>query len=107
MKFKQVGISARNGTSLQGYVTETFRTLAETFGSPESLGVEDKITVEWAIQFEDGTVATIYDWKRYELGAPGLDEVYEWHIGGHTLSAVDRVVTALEDESFRLAKTPF
>jgi translation initiation factor IF-1 len=26
----------------------------------------DKVTIEWGIRFEDGTIATIYDWKRYE-----------------------------------------
>lgn len=75
----------RNGTSLQGYITATYAELVERFGEPEAGG--DKTTAEWALDFEDGTVATIYDWKEYEtpLGT------YRWHIGGHNYAAVERV----------------
>jgi hypothetical protein len=45
--------------------------------------------------FEDGTRVTLYDWKRYEDGAPEMDELYDWHIGGDSLFAVSRVVEAL------------
>jgi len=75
----------RNMTCLQGYITATYAELVERFGEPESGG--DKTTAEWALDFEDGTVATIYDWKEYEtpLGT------YRWHIGGHSYEAVERV----------------
>ena len=39
------------------------------------------------LRFEDGTVATIYDWKEDET--PLGD--YDWHIGGKTPRAFDRV----------------
>lgn len=78
-----------NGTSLQGYVTAYYHELIELFGDPELGG--DKTTVEWCLEFEDGTVATIYDWKEYEtpLGK------YQWHIGGHDRSAVMAVTEAM------------
>ena len=84
-----------DGTSLQGYVTTTLDTLIGTFGEPERFGAEDKVTVEFTILFDNGTVATIYDWKRYEDGTPSLDEVYEYHVGGHNLEAVALVKQAL------------
>jgi hypothetical protein len=74
-----------NGTSLQGYVQAYYHQLVEVFGEPEGGG--DKTTVEWCLSFEDGTVATIYDWKEYETPM-GL---HRWHIGGRGQKAVDRV----------------
>jgi hypothetical protein len=49
------------------------------------------------IETADGTIATIYDYKRYDddLGAPELDEVYKWHIGGQGKAAVYAVSGAL------------
>lgn len=87
-----------NGLALEGYVTATRRELAAKFGEPDMTGtVDNKVTTEWLLRFEDGTIATIYDWKRYEeaAGAPDLDEVYNWHIGGQTTAAVYAVSGAL------------
>jgi len=61
-------------TSLQGYMPARYEDLVAVFGEPEGGG--DKTTVEWCLAFEDGTVATIYDWKEYETPM-GL---YHWHI---------------------------
>jgi hypothetical protein len=79
-----------NGTSLQGYVQAYYHQLVEVFGEPEGGG--DKTTVEWCLSFEDGTVATIYDWKEYETPM-GL---HRWHIGGRNNLAVDRVITTFK-----------
>tara|TARA_Y100000004_G_scaffold133796_1_gene151258 strand:+ start:300 stop:623 length:324 start_codon:yes stop_codon:yes gene_type:complete len=72
-----------NGTCLQGTLWATKRELKSVFGKPlfESFYADDKVLTEWVIEFEDGSVATIYDWK---LDEPlGMDDNYEWHIGGH------------------------
>lgn len=84
MKYETKNISHKNlyGTSLRGYVTTTRLVLEEAFGEPEFYGEGGKVTVEWMIRFEDGSVATIYDWKRYEEGTPAMTEVIEWNIGG-------------------------
>jgi len=83
MKYEtNIPIKNVHGTSLRGYVTTTKRILEEAFGEPVFYGEGDKVTVEWIIRFADGSVATIYDWKRYEEGTPELDEVFEWNIGG-------------------------
>lgn len=83
---------------LEGYITTTRRELAAKFGEPDMTGtIDNKVTTEWVLKFEDGTIATIYDWKRYDddLGAPELDEVYQWHIGGQSKAAVYAVSGAL------------
>lgn len=83
------------GTWLQGYTTATRRELEAAFGAPAFEGEGDKVTTEWEILFDDGIVATIYDWKRYELGAPAMDERITWNIGGRDPIAVERVKDAL------------
>jgi hypothetical protein len=65
-----------------------YEELVAVFGEPEGGG--DKTTVEWCLAFEDGTVATIYDWKEYET--PMYE--YNWHIGGKSKQAVARVESA-------------
>lgn len=80
-----------NMTSLQGYVPARYQRLVEVFGEPDELG-GDKTTAEWCLAFEDGTVATIYDWKEYST-PQGL---YQWHVGGMSKLAVARVQQALQ-----------
>jgi hypothetical protein len=78
MKFTKDANS--NGTSLQGSIVTTYAELVQVFGQPD-YGPDadmDKTTCEWALQFEDGTIATIYDWKT--RGTPYGQ--YDWHIGG-------------------------
>lgn len=83
---------AINGTHLQGYVGPCTRAyLTEIFGEPDTADF-DKVNCEWRIIFDDGTVATIYDWKRYS-DMP-MDLPYTWHVGGHTDAAVDKVAVA-------------
>ncbi len=65
-----------NNTSFKGEVVTTYDRLVELFGEPGRGG--DKTQVEWEIEFEDGTIATIYDWK--ETIPP--KDVTDWHIGG-------------------------
>jgi hypothetical protein len=75
------------GTSYQGKIEASYDTLCEVFGEPEVLD-DDKVQVQWAIKFSDGTLATIYDWK----DANRTSEILKWHIGGHSEAAVYNVV---------------
>lgn len=106
MNFKLVNQKSlkQNFTSLQGYVDATRAQLVEVFGEPEPIESSDgKVTTEWIIEFEDKTVATIYDWRRHELGAPTDDELYSWHIGGHKHRALE-LVEATWDSAQELDK---
>lgn len=78
------------GTYLQGYIATTRRKLTEAFGEPMKFE-DSKTTIEWGILFEGGVLATVYDWKRYELGEPGEDEEMTYNIGGFSPEAVERV----------------
>ena len=102
MKFNKT-IEA-NGTHLQGNVGATYQELVEVFGEPirhESDGtthMSNKVDAEWRISFEDGTVATIYNYKNglNYLGAEGkrVSEISMWNVGGYD----ERAVTLVNDE---------
>ena len=81
------------GTSLQGYVRTDYNTLISVFGAPTIYNEDptDKTTREWWILFENGVTATIYDWKRYEMGAPGGTLMMDWNVGGSKREAVDLI----------------
>lgn len=86
-------------TSGQGIIHSVTRAEIEAaFGAPTyeaSTEDTDKVTTEWCIGFADGTVATIYDWKRYELGRPELHERIDWNVGGKNPRAVQLVIETL------------
>lgn len=94
------------GTSLQGYVETTKAELVSVFGDP--MNYEDsKVTIEWGIRFEDGTIATIYDWKRYEKGTPKDDELMIYNIGGLNQRAVELVNLAIKNNKHLEKKLSF
>ncbi len=103
MKFTE-DLTFGDGTSLQGYTKTTLRQLIEVFGEPEYYGDGDKVTVEWCLKFEDGTVATIYDWKRYELGTPELDDLMDWNVGGFSPVALATVEYQMRVHSLTTTK---
>jgi hypothetical protein len=77
------------GTCLQGTVNTSYNRLVETFGEPTGFASDDgKVQAEWAIKFNDGTLATVYDWKEDK----SMYDVREWHIGGHSQAAVMNVI---------------
>lgn len=89
-----------SGTCLRGYINCFYDDLVDTFGYPLSPDFLDhKTDAEWAVCFEDGTRATIYNWKngkRY-LGIEGLNvcDIAQWHIGGFDAKAVENVISAV------------
>jgi len=92
-----------NMSSLQGYLQSTRARLTAVFGEPELVGdKEDKVQLEWSIKFEDGTVATLYDWKTHR--EMPIDELYSWHIGGYASPIVGRVHDAYRESSGLMAR---
>ena len=88
------------GTYLRGYIKATYEQLLKTFGEPhDPNGDNYKTDVEWAFEFADGTIATLYNWKNGKnyLGAEGLElnDIYEWHVGGFSEKAVAKLLEKL------------
>ena len=74
-----------NGTSFHNTtIKTTVNELTRVLGEPSYTGdfSEDKVTVEWICERENGDIITIYDWKEYR--SLGKDEVIEFHLGGHS-----------------------
>ena len=95
------------GTCLQGELTASYKELVGLFGKPFD-GDGYKTDAEWTLLFEDGTAATVYNYKNGKnyCGDDGLpvQQITEWHIGGRSRQAVDHVQIALD--LYRESKTP-
>lgn len=87
-------IMATNGTHLVDRVITDYFTIRNLFGEPQRFDGMEKVQVEWAIQFDDGKVATIYDWKEYTTPA---EMVTDWHIGGHDPEVGLRIKSILRE----------
>lgn len=91
MKVNVEGIGI-DGTHLQGEFSSSFQKIKSLFGDPILSGPGDKTQAEWRIQFDDGTVATIYDWKEW---GTSYENVKNWHVGGYNRKAFDAVKSML------------
>lgn len=76
----------------RGSVDTTYSTLISLFGKPCPIySFDGKVRAEWIIKFDDGTIATIYDWKENQP----LEQVTDWHVGGFSPKALDLVADAI------------
>jgi hypothetical protein len=87
------------GSHLIGVIEVPYNKIKTAFGNACG-GDGDKVQVEWSIQFEDGTIATIYDWKEGDCyhgkgNGTHFSDVTEWHIGGFNQKAEDYVLEVL------------
>lgn len=89
----------RNGSHLQASVTAPYSKIVEVFGEPHNDGDGYKTDAEWVIEFDDGTLATIYNYKdgKNYNGPNGLSiqDITDWHIGGFSWKAGHHVHKAL------------
>jgi hypothetical protein len=93
-----------DGTCRRGTIDASYHDLCECFG--ESVGGDgDKTDTEWHLLFEDGTVATIYNWKngRSYCGSRGLEakDITTWNIGGNGPKAAELVISTIPSTSPR------
>lgn len=98
-----------NGTSLCDYIRVSYANLVRVFGQPTS-GDGYKVDAEWILEFDDGVVATIYNYKdgRNYCGEEGLDVEFitDWHIGGHQRADVPERVKAILDSAGAVEPKP-
>ncbi|MBU3613194.1 hypothetical protein [Polynucleobacter sp. MG-27-Goln-C1] len=97
---KSIQVQGVGMSWLQDCIETDYESLVQAFGEPESNGDGYKVSCEWSLMFEDGTYATIYDWKcskaycGEEHGIDAKDNT-DWHIGGTSMRAVDLVTLEL------------
>lgn len=90
-------------TSLQGTIQATMRQMVKAFGQPVEQPLDKRASAEWSLQFSDGTVASIYTWKRER---PSEDDPIpvSFFIGGNSGHAVSLVHQAFrKSEGLRAA----
>jgi hypothetical protein len=103
------------GTCYQGTIKAGFGTLSHMLGKPEFLVDNFKSDVQWVLTFDDGSVATIYNWKNGKnyLGEEGIPvvQITNWNIGGHNKRALNNVERLLgrkgDDVSCYLCQSVF
>ncbi len=81
--FKTGNYRNTGGTSRQGELDGYHRDdIEKVFGPPvyDEPSPDGKVQMEWVIEFPDGTTATIYDYKQYDVATEDIDY---WSIGGH------------------------
>ena len=81
--FKTGNYRNSGGTSRQGELDGYHRDdIEKVFGPPvyDEPSPDGKVQMEWVIEFPDGTIATIYDYKQYDVATEDIDY---WSIGGH------------------------
>jgi len=75
-----------SGTSLQGYLTVSYADLVKKLGEPTENFDDFKSDAAWYIRWNDGVIATIYNWKNGKnyCGSQGLKtkDILHWNIGG-------------------------
>ena len=92
------------GTSLDGYIDCSYETLVSLFWEPSEHYDDYKCDAQWNIEFEDGEVATIYNWKNginycgVNEGIP-TEKITAWNIGGHGDKQVVDAIKSLARES--------
>ena len=95
------------GTSLQEYVETSYRRLHKLFGEPIDQPDPYKVSTQWVLEWDDGAIATIYDYKEtktYDSYGPSVDvfrtrKSYTWHIGGRSEDVVVRVQQIIDEQS--------
>lgn len=90
------GIDSPFGTSLIGYVVADYFKLKDMFGKPMGKSADNKSDAEWNILFDDGTVATIYNYKdgvayRGRNSGTPKTKIRNWHVGGNSERAIELV----------------
>lgn len=97
------------GTSGRGVVDVSYVDLVRVFGEPHTVEEGEKTDANWIIQFEDGLVATIYNYKdgKNYLGEEGTptQNIRDWHIGGANQEIVSRVMEMLKQNNVAVRQT--
>lgn len=81
-----------NGTSHQDTIIATEAELTAVFGEPNRERT-NRTTTDWRLRFEDGTIATIYDY----FHANSRGDCQEWSIGGSGRASAERVRDTLRE----------
>lgn len=93
-KIKSINKASNHMTFLQDYIYIDYDKIVEKYGEP-TFGDGYKTDANWVIEWSDGKVGTIYNWKNGTnyLGENGLEthKIKEWNIGGRDKTVAKRI----------------
>ena len=82
------------GTSYAGEIEIDYYDIIDRLGKPQAYD-DYKTDVQWALEFEDGCVATLYNWKdgKNYCGKDGLFpyQIRTWMVGCKTKTGFNRI----------------
>lgn len=86
--------TGKRATTYRATFEASYQDLVEVWGEPAKSD-DCKTEAEWVIRPAGNSVITIYNYKNSRAYAdkyPEIQEVREWHIGGHAADVVDRLL---------------
>ena len=89
MTFEKAESWKVSGTYFIDGLVASYDQLVDIFGVPHGPSQDGKTRFNWVLEFDDGVVATIYDYKDPPFDN---DERMYWHVGGHNGLAWYRVM---------------
>lgn len=100
MRYQKANPSRLNGSYHVGEINVNYSTLVKCFGLPHGKGDGYKVDAEWFLEFEDGYVASIYNYKdgKNYLGKEGqaVVDIVEWNVGGFDRIVIDYIKDIVE-----------
>lgn len=88
---------------LVGHVDTSYHSLLNTFGEPKDGGPDGKTDAVWEVQFSEGTVASIYNWKNGHnycgLDGVPVHRIKHWNVGGYGVRALELVELAIKTQT--------
>lgn len=81
-------------TGNKGTLLTDYETIKKVFGEPNTdFECGHQTDAHWTIQFLDGQVGTIYNWKNGKnyCDAYELEDIPEWEVGGKTSEVYERI----------------
>ena len=87
-------------SSYVGSINCTYEYLVKVFGKETNgMSGDNKSQCSWKIKFDDGTIATIYDWKVNMVYCNGKginkENVTKWMVGGFNQKAIELLVNEI------------
>lgn len=93
-KIKSINKASPDGTFLLDSIDTDYAKIVEKYGNPTTVDGY-KSDAGWVIEWDDGRVGTIYNWKNGKnyLGKDGLEvnKIKDWNIGGKDKIVVKRI----------------
>ena len=86
------------GTHLIGHITCNYEDIVKVFGKPNGSDGY-KSDAGWDIEWNDGTISTIYNWKNgnnYNKDGTRVESIVEWNVGGKEQKALNYVLRQIK-----------